>query len=649
MLRTVVIAAALLLLLLLCPATHAQSLDKLSDVHQLSDAQLEQFLEHTVRWLGTKALDESSSPLEAFVEQLRLVLQPVCTHCINYFQAVALVRGLSKSVQQVLEEGRNDVYYPAVRRSYVAAIWLLQRSKMFVWQTTHLERTALGTMLRLYLHHVKRAQGRTISFHHISKCGGTTMCQLAAKNRCSNPHLTIEQNCVMDDRLDSPVWMLSHHVNASGAFPDTSRGLLDVTPRSPVDAANYNRHERATEPQLSMWLMYACPHLLNGRPHTCQSRMLDVRSTGTTFLANERTLSALGGASFIDLQKRSAEEVNRAQVCPDFMNAIVLRQPVPHAISLMAEVKFRYSRQLQVKNITSWTPPAWNLTWWETLGPALVGNYATRTLVGRESFCRSAANMSTAELVKAADALLGFDMVMTLHRAAEIDLLVSSLLGWQARKFSGQPAKRVRTVTQAPVPPSVGLSLRRLKAEGAAMAAPAAAAAGGSSSGGGSGSVGISALAEAVGQVQGQDLQSAEVAPFSSSVSSSSKGGRDADRDGSSMVSGSYEDEDEDETGDEQSTAARVAFEQAAAPFNLLDEEPPPALPPEVLEVQAAVALVRASWLERQARLLGYWNATFAAAAGALHEPLIEHQPQRSKHGAHIVVAGLHSFYVCFR
>jgi hypothetical protein len=63
-----------------------------------------------------------------------------------------------------------------------------------------------------------------------------------------------------------------------------------------------------------MWLMYACPHLLNGRPYTCQSRMLDVRSSGTTFMANERTLSALGGASFIDLQKRSAEELNRAQV-----------------------------------------------------------------------------------------------------------------------------------------------------------------------------------------------------------------------------------------------------------------------------------------------------------------------------------------------
>jgi hypothetical protein len=146
MLRTLLIAAVLLLLL--PPPTLAQSLDKLPDVHPLSDAQLEHFLQHAVRWLGSKARETNSSPLKAFVEQLQLLLQPVCTRCIDYFQAVALVRGLSKSVRQVIEEGRNDVYYPAIRRSYVAAIWLLQRSKMFVWQTTHLDSNALGTMLR---------------------------------------------------------------------------------------------------------------------------------------------------------------------------------------------------------------------------------------------------------------------------------------------------------------------------------------------------------------------------------------------------------------------------------------------------------------------------------------------------------------------
>jgi hypothetical protein len=146
MLRTLVTVVALLLLL--HPSAHAHSLDNLPEVHPLSDTQLEQLLHHAVRYLGSKASETRSSPLAAFVEQLQLVLQPVCTRCIDYFQAVSLVRGLSKSIRQIQDENRNDVYYPAVRRSYVAAIWLLQRSKMFAWQTTHLNSNALSTMLR---------------------------------------------------------------------------------------------------------------------------------------------------------------------------------------------------------------------------------------------------------------------------------------------------------------------------------------------------------------------------------------------------------------------------------------------------------------------------------------------------------------------
>lgn len=54
----------------------------------------------------------------------------------------------------------------------------------------------------------------------------------------------------------------------------------------------------------------------------------------------------------------------RTQVCPEFLNAVILREPVPHAISLLAEVQYRYVRQLVLRrNITAWAPPAWNLTW----------------------------------------------------------------------------------------------------------------------------------------------------------------------------------------------------------------------------------------------------------------------------------------------
>lgn len=135
-------------------------------------------------------------------------------------------------------------------------------------------------------------------------------------------------------------------------------------------------------------------------------------------------------------------------MCSEFLNTVILREPVPHAISIMAEVKYRYVRQMAVKHsIESWQPTAWNLTWWEALGPALVGNYATRTLIGRESLCRSAENMGKQQLQDAMDSLLSFDMVMTLGRSQDIDLVITTLLGWPARNFSSQPGARVREVS----------------------------------------------------------------------------------------------------------------------------------------------------------------------------------------------------------
>jgi hypothetical protein len=139
--------------------------------------------------------------------------------------------------------------------------------------------------------------------------------------------------------------------------------------------------------------------------------------------------------------------VSSAQVCPQFTNVIILRKPVPHVVSLLAEVRYRYNRQLRtLLGVRSWQPPGWNLPWWEEFGPALVGSYATRTLAGRNAFCERADALRESHAAAALDALMGFDVVATLNRPDDIDLTVSALLGWPARKFSSQPAFRVRSM-----------------------------------------------------------------------------------------------------------------------------------------------------------------------------------------------------------
>ncbi|KAF8072660.1 aspS [Scenedesmus sp. PABB004] len=625
------------------------------------DGQLQGLLATSVAWLQGRAVAQDDPALAAYTVQLQRLLRPSCKRCWDYFEAVALLRSLGKSVNQLLQDDRDAAYHPVVRRSYVAAVWMLQRSRMFSWSASHLQASVLSTLFRLYVHHSNRAKGRAVSFHHISKCGGTTMCQLAASNRCSNPSMDQERNCVLDSSLDGPIWMVAHNVNASGAFPNATLGALDV-PAPPFSGAGLSLMQRAaiarnfsTEPAgLPMWLMYGCPHQQKGRPYTCAARAKQVQDSRSTFLANERTLSLEAGAS---------------RVCPQFTNAIILRQPVPHVVSLLAEVKFRYVRQLRTwHNITAWAPPGWNLTWWETLGPALVGNYATRTLVGREAFCRSAANTSAPDLGAATEALLGFDLVMTLDRPRHIDLLVAALLGWPARKFSAQPPSRVkeleprRQLIAAPdagAPGSLSMfSFDQGDWPHATAAAPEPAGdRGGGGGGSGSGSSGRSGgggstppatrlgkwLLPAPGAGSGVGGLLAALVGQSPRAPPAAAPPRSPPR--WSSDDGDYEEEEDDDDSDGGVAVSDEEFDAAAAAFYARSHAPPlpppppppPSVPRGVLEAAAALSLVSASWKERAAAELGFPNVT--AAAGRLPAaPEVRHMQTLDSHGAHLVL-----------
>lgn len=51
---------------------------------------------------------------------------------------------------------------------------------------------------RLYDAHVAAAAGRSISFHHISKTGGTSLCSVAWDNGCRGPGMSKKDNCLLD-------------------------------------------------------------------------------------------------------------------------------------------------------------------------------------------------------------------------------------------------------------------------------------------------------------------------------------------------------------------------------------------------------------------------------------------------------------------
>lgn len=118
------------------------------DRRPVQDRQLQEYIRTSVQWLQFRAVYNQYPLLNVYAEQLQMVLRTDCAHCVDYYEAAGLLGLLGKTVHQIMKDARDDTHYPVVRRSYIAAVWLLQRSRQFVWETTHMPSTALSTMFR---------------------------------------------------------------------------------------------------------------------------------------------------------------------------------------------------------------------------------------------------------------------------------------------------------------------------------------------------------------------------------------------------------------------------------------------------------------------------------------------------------------------
>lgn len=138
------------LLMLLFVGAHGLRFDEVPSIasRPVQDRQLQEYIRTSCRWLQYRSVHSQYPLLNAYAEQLQLVLRTECAHCVDYYEAAGLLGLLGKTVSQIMKEARDDVHYPVVRRSYIAAVWLLQRSRQFVWETTHMPSTALSTMFR---------------------------------------------------------------------------------------------------------------------------------------------------------------------------------------------------------------------------------------------------------------------------------------------------------------------------------------------------------------------------------------------------------------------------------------------------------------------------------------------------------------------
>lgn len=110
--------------------------------------QLERLIQTSIDWLRIRALYSDYPVLIQYTGELQRVLKASCKDCYDYFEAVAILRSLGRHIHQIIQDDKLDIHYPVLRRSYMAAAWMLQRSKLFAWQSSHLQSNVLSTLFR---------------------------------------------------------------------------------------------------------------------------------------------------------------------------------------------------------------------------------------------------------------------------------------------------------------------------------------------------------------------------------------------------------------------------------------------------------------------------------------------------------------------
>lgn len=307
-----------------------------------------------------------------------------------------------------------------------------------------------GVMQALYKLHVRGVVSRgLLQFSHISKAGGSSQCLLAKTNECKTKSFPISSsgygNCLIDLFQDGPHWM-------------TGTALSE---------ANIPQVYRLTN-----WIEQNHPRpkpTATSDCTSCYGRASLMATMGFNIYANEFTsLVAPGG---------NGEE--QPTVCAEFVNLIILREPVARTISHLnnlvnwltvggvtaffrqaipmrpegggrdysqAEINARAealreeSQRLSKEAFGKVTA----IEHWEQLAPAPLDNYQIRSLLGEKVFYLPPGNITEQHLETAKQVLASFDIVTPMAgdsaRANTLNYhLIRTGLGWRYTLESKHP------------------------------------------------------------------------------------------------------------------------------------------------------------------------------------------------------------------
>ncbi|KAG2498744.1 hypothetical protein HYH03_003483 [Edaphochlamys debaryana] len=278
--------------------------------------------------------------------------------------------------------------YPATRRVLIGCL-LKKRLDFGGRFPTDVQSAVDSVMLQLFqLHKTSAANRGAVQFFHVSKSGGTNLCQAAEANGCASQGFDTRTNCLIRDFMDQPRWVTA------------------------------NAHKYV---QYRMSSRQALPWFVNFHTHrpalTCeQRRAYLLRHGDLNFYANEYTNPPGAGVA--------------STMCDDFVNLIMIRNPHDRLKSQIGWIQKLY-KEFFMDVDTQRTFTNRTTGFWERLMPAGVNNYYVRSLLGQRFFEFPINQVTSADAGLAKLAALQHDILLTLESKARNELAMRVGLGWR--------------------------------------------------------------------------------------------------------------------------------------------------------------------------------------------------------------------------
>lgn len=284
-----------------------------------------------------------------------------------------------ENLDRQLDLLKNDTMaYPVTRRLVMLSIIpKLAAAK----ENEELEKLFVSVCAKLHrLHTTASISKAAVEFFHISKSGGTSLCQLGQKNGCKTEHFDLKGNCIIRRFFDLPRWTVPNILKLKG---------------NPWCAMF--RRKKGVVP--------------------CHIRKAYLASKKWNFYANEFVMhNGISGYEAVE-------------PCEGLVYIMVFRDPEDRLVSHMHNVMREYQIVFGQAFFRYFNPHSRRD--WEKLAPAPVNNYYVRSLLGEQTYSQDLGSLNQVHLDAARLVVLQLDMVITLEDPDLNNLIFKYGLGWE--------------------------------------------------------------------------------------------------------------------------------------------------------------------------------------------------------------------------